>query len=126
MLFHDFRSQIQFPKTVVPQYGWWGYRRGESKLCNSHFEAVNFSDAGVERVFINEVEYNEFYKQHTDCLAQTFKLWFNWLRTEYAYLSDNQWQLCYNLASKDCDEYDLIAEKLEDVVKFAISFSAEK
>lgn len=126
MLFHEFKSQIQFPKVVEPLYGWWGYRRDENKIFNSHWEAVNYSEAGVKRDFINELEYKEYTKQYNECLAQTIKLWLNWLRTEYSNLSDNQWQLCYNLASKDCDDYDLIAEKLQDIVRFIVLFLAEK
>jgi len=111
------RSNYEPP---APKYTYFAYKEGKSQQFLTEQEAKNFSK-NIERVTINKDEIDTYHIERREQETKAVRIWQQYLRNEYSYLSDELFDLCY---SKAYDEghsagYDEVGNCMFEYVEFA-------
>lgn len=105
----------EYPRT---EYGYRAYKNGECKVFYTSKEANEFSKL-VERLVVNEEEYNLQKEAYYAYETKVFELWITELKSEFD-LPEKVFSICYSEAYDRGHSagYDEVASYMCDVVEF--------
>lgn len=116
---------------INPEYEYYYLKNGISHGPFKSRDNIPKSVSSIEKVWVNEKEYNEAKKEVNDEYNNAINKWYKDLREEWKELSDVTFGLCYNFSYEKHHSYgfDEISNGLYDIIHFAqeiISANKEK
>ena len=120
--YSDIKKEFTFPDPILPIWKYFAYKDGKViGEFDSEKEAKQFANI-VEKVLINKAEAKQHAEQVSNINSQIYDIWYTALREEYSDLSDDQFNICYDMAydrGHSCG-HDEVANYMIDVHEWAV------